>query len=476
MKNFLLSLGLFFNCITCSLAQSRYLGQAKIVTYPVPKQLYYSKHNDDYTVKVRQVGEKEWIDLYEYNVKVDMDTQSDASMVQFDFSGKIEVLVQKNNEEVRSVNIRPLSKHIIPKVEGRFVSFILDKPQNLSIEFNDDRLHNLHLFANSIETDIPDKNASNVMYFEAGMHEPTDSITKSFRIPSNTIVYLEGGAVLKGRLVCDSVENVKVLGHGMLLEPQQGISITYSKNVLIDGITVVDPHHYTVSGGQSTGITIKNLKSFSYQGWADGLDFMSCSNILIDDVFMRNSDDCLAFYTHRWDFYGDCRKVRVQNSTLWADIAHPINIGTHGNTVTGDEVLEDMLFSNLDILEQDEDDRDYQGCMAINVGDHNLARDITFEDIRVENIQEGQLFYLRVMYNQKYNTGPGKGVKNIVFRNITCNAKYVNPSLIEGYDENRTVDDISFENVVLNGRKITSLDDLNLNLNRKKYVGKLRIK
>ena len=187
---------------------------------------------------------------------------------------------------------------------------------------------------------MPDKNDPNVIYFEAGIHEPTDTAGKCFRIPSNTTVYLEGGAVLKGCLTCDSVENVKILGHGMLLEPQQGISVTYSRNVLIDGVTVVNPRHYTVSGGQSTGITIKNLKSFSYQGWSDGLDFMSCSDVMIDDVFLRNSDDCIALYTHRWNYYGDCRNVHVLNSTLWADIAHPINIGTHGNTETGDEVLD----------------------------------------------------------------------------------------------------------------------------------------
>ena len=60
--------------------------QAEIVIYPVPQGIYYARHNDDYTVKVRQVGEKDWVDLYEYNVKVDMDTKSDATMVQFDFS------------------------------------------------------------------------------------------------------------------------------------------------------------------------------------------------------------------------------------------------------------------------------------------------------------------------------------------------------------------------------------------------------
>ena len=448
--------------------------RAEIVIYPVPQGIYYARHNDAYTVLIRQVGDKDWIDLYEYNVKVDMDTKSDASMVQFDFSGKVEVLVRKNNGDIRTAVIRPLSKGIQPTIDGNYVLFTIDKPQKLSIEFNGDRLNNLHVFANPIIKDIPDKNAPNVMYFESGIHEPTDAATKSFRIPSNTTVYLEGGAVLKGRLSCDSVENVKILGHGMLLEPQQGISISFSKNVLVDGITIINPRHYSLAGGQSTGIIVKNLKSFSYQGWSDGLDFMSCSDILIDDVFLRNSDDCLAFYTHRWNYYGDCRKVRVRNSTLWADIAHPINIGTHGNTETGDEVLEDMVFQNIDILEHDEDDRDYQGCMAINVGDHNLARNITFEDIRVENVQEGQLFHLRVMYNQKYNTGPGRGVKDIIFRNISCTGKYMNPSLITGYDKDRKVENILFENIVLNGKRVTSLDELNVN--RVRYVGKILIK
>lgn len=69
--------------------------QAEIVIYPVPQGIYYARHNDDYTVKVRQVGEKDWVDLYEYNVKVDMDTKSDATMVQFDFSGKVEVLYKR---------------------------------------------------------------------------------------------------------------------------------------------------------------------------------------------------------------------------------------------------------------------------------------------------------------------------------------------------------------------------------------------
>ena len=129
--------------------------KAEIITYPVPQGIYYARHNDDYTVRVRQVGEKDWIDLYEYNVKVDLDTRSDVTMVQFDFSGKVEVLVQKNNGEVRSAVIRPLSKGIQPEIDGNFLLFTIDKPQKLSAQFNGDRLNNLHVFANPISSRAP---------------------------------------------------------------------------------------------------------------------------------------------------------------------------------------------------------------------------------------------------------------------------------------------------------------------------------
>ena len=55
-----------------------------------------------------------------------MDTKSDATMVQFDFSGKVEVLVQKNNGEIRSAVVRPLAKGIQPEIDGNFL-FIYDR-------------------------------------------------------------------------------------------------------------------------------------------------------------------------------------------------------------------------------------------------------------------------------------------------------------------------------------------------------------
>lgn len=66
----------------------------ELVTYEIPKEMFYSAHNDDFTVKVRIPG-GEWKDLYEYKVEVDMDNREIASMVSFDFSGKVEIQVRK---------------------------------------------------------------------------------------------------------------------------------------------------------------------------------------------------------------------------------------------------------------------------------------------------------------------------------------------------------------------------------------------
>lgn len=445
--NKILSLCLLAFCMTV---------QAQLATYPEGLKTGIP-HNDDYTVRVR-VPDGEWQDLFEYNVQVDMDKVQNASMVQFDMGSPVEVMVKKNNGTIREVDIRPLARNIQYVQHKNTITFMLDAPQYLSVEFNGDRLHNLHLFANPPETETYSKAEERVMYFGPGVHHPKDLPNNHIRIPDNTTVYLAPGAVVNAKLLVDKVENVRIIGRGILYHPIRGIEITDSKNVLIDGITVVNPDHYTVLGGGATGVTIKNLKSFSCKGWSDGIDMMCCRNVLIDNVFMRNSDDCIALYNHRWNWWGGTSNIVVSNSILWADVAHPINVGGHGDpdSPTG-EVIENLTFRNIDILEQDEDDAPYQGCMAVDCGDKNRVRHILFEDIRVESIQEGRLFHLNVRFNEKYDKQPGSGIEDIIFRNITYNGIGENPSLLKGLDGTRMVSNVTFDNVVINGTKMKDL-------------------
>ncbi len=445
--------------------------RGQLVTYPNALSANMP-HNDDYTVKVRETG-GEWKDLFEYKVQVDMDKVQDASMVQFDMGSPVEVMVKKNNGDINSVSIRPKSKNIAYKQVRNAILFTLDRPQYLSVEFNGDRLHNLHVFANPLESITYSAASDSVMYFGPGIHKPGDLPNNQFRVPSNTTVYLAPGAVVKGKLLVDKAENVRIIGRGILDHPIRGIEITDSRHVLIDGITVVNPDHYTIFGGGSSDITIRNLKSFSCKGWSDGIDLMSCSNVTADNIFMRNSDDCIALYTHRWQWWGNTANVNISNAVLWADIAHPINMGGHGDdkSTTG-ERLENITFRNIDILEHDEDDPLYQGCMTIYCGDKNLARNILFENIRVEDFQEGCLFHLQVDQNSKYNKAPGNGIDGITFRNVSYEGVGDNPSVIMGLDSSRMVKNITFDNVKVNGKKLNSLDGFETN----DYIENIRFK
>ena len=430
--------------------------QEQLKTYPVGLHTGMP-HNDDYTVRVRMLG-GEWQDVFEYKVQVDLDKPQDASMVQFDMGSPVEVMVKKNNGTVREVAIRPLNNNIACRQVQNAVFFTLDKPQNLSVEFNGDRLHNLHLFANPMEEEVYLEEAKGVMFFGPGIHRPKDLPNNQIRIPSNTTVYLAPGAVLKAKLLVDNAENVRIIGRGILDHPVRGIEITDAKNVLIDGITVVNPEHYTVFGGGSSEIVIRNLKTFSCKSWSDGIDMMCCRKVLVDNVFLRTGDDCIALYNHRWNRWGGSSDITVRNSVLWADVAHPINVGGHGDpdSLTG-EVIENLTFHNIDILEHDEDDPLYQGCMTVDCGDKNWVRNVLFEDIRVENIQEGRLFYVKVRFNPKYDKQPGNGIEGITFRNITYTGVGENASLVQGLDKNRGVRNVVFDSIMINGVKMKHL-------------------
>jgi hypothetical protein len=416
--------------------------------YPAPEGV---AQNGDFSVKVRIPG-GEWQELAEYLVKVDAvrgtgHTPEDSSVASFDFAGTVEVSVTSNRGDIQSARVRPLSYGIKPEVKGRTLTFSISQPRNLSVEINGDIFHNLQLFANPVETTRPDPNDPNVIYFGPGLHEVPRS---RLSVPSGKTVYIAGGAVVRGQILISGVENVRVMGRGIVDQSiRNGLRIANSKNVHVEG--VIGSQFFT---GGSRNVTIRNVKCISYVGNGDGMNVISSSDVLIDGVFNRNSDDCITVYATRLGFTGGAARVTVQNSTLWADVAHPILVGTHGNT-PNPETIEDLRFLNLDILDHKEMQIDYQGCMSLNAGDSNLIRNVRFEDIRVEDFRQGQLVNLRVFYNTKYCTSPGRGIENVLFRNITYNGTQSEQSVIAGYDDARKVKNVVFENLVINGTVIS---------------------
>ncbi|NEG96503.1 hypothetical protein GFD17_07030 [Bifidobacterium sp. SMB2] len=291
-------------------------------------------------------------------------------------------------------------------------------------------------------------------------------------LPSHTTLILEGGAVVEGALRVDCAEDVRVMGRGILhladfkrFAGTCAIAVANSRNVEIAGICCINPPHYTVMLGSSRDVVIRDLKSFSCEGWSDGIDMMSCSDVTIERCFLRTSDDCIAIYGSRWEYRGDTRNVAVRDCVLWSDVAHPTMIGTHGDYLHGGDIIENVAFENIDVLEHNEYQPGYLGVMAINVGDGNLARDIAYRGVRVESFRHGRVFDFRVRQNPDYNPIPGRGVEHVTVENVEiADGSGEEPSLIAGFDGARMVRNVRFVDVTRGGRPCRTLGELNVHV------------
>ena len=413
---------------------------------------------NDYAVSVRPRSSKDYTPIDTYMAKVNAPTAdghhkvSEISYALFDFTGDVFVKVVTKRRKFKTARIRPDYRGVIANVQNdSTVEFLLFQPENVSVEFDNDITSNLLLFTSKppLTADEAKKQARKAgrsfRYYAPGYYTQD-----TLRIASNTTVYLSPGSYFTGTFAIEDAENVSILGRGIARPSKgyEGCHVYRSKNVLIDGLTL-----NTCPIGQSDGVTLHDVRSISHPAWGDGLNVFASSNVTYDRVFCRNSDDCTTAYATRKGFAGNARNIRMKNSTLWADVAHPIFIGIHGNAERGD-TIENLTYENIDILCQSEPQIDYQGCLAINCGDNNLVRNVTFDNIRIENIAQGCLIQVKVGFNQKYCKAPGRGVEGVTFRNIRYYGERPNLSIISGYDSKRGVRDISFEGLKINGRPI----------------------
>ncbi len=445
----------------------------QVFTYPAPSGAPL-KH--DYDVFIQPRGHKDWTKIDTYMAKVNAPSPSakgtghsisEISYCLFDFTGDVFVRVISKKKKFRSARIRPDYRGTIANVlNDSTVQFLLFQPENVSVEFDGDICSNLLVFTSKptltkeeAETEAK-KQGRDFRYYAAGLYTE-----QTIQVPSNTTIYLEGGSYFTGTFAIEDCHDVNILGRG-IARPKNGFEgchIRRSTHVTIDGLVL-----NTCPIGESHDVVLHDVRSISHPGWGDGLNvFGGSSNILYDRVFCRNSDDCTTAYATRKGFNGSVRNIRMRNSTLWADVAHPIFIGLHGAAAGPNpelrDTVENLVYENIDILCQAEPQIDYQGCLAINCGDNNLVRNILFDNVRIEmptptasseSVHRGSLLQVKVGWNDKYCAAPGLGVENITFRNVRYYGGPLYLSVINGYNEERKVKNIHFEGLKINGRTI----------------------
>ncbi len=432
---------------------------ATVVTYPAPSEATLNK---TFSVEVKESGTELWQPVDVYAVKVDetiegKHNERTVSMAYFDFDGKVDIRVTSNELPVNEARVRPLSYSIPLEIDSNILSFSLDRPRNLSVEVNGNIFNNLQLFANPIDEHAPDakqlrklKKDKKYHYFGPGYHK-LDTLV----IGSGETMYIAGGALIDGEIRISDADGAKILGRGMIYPARKiGVLISQSRNIEVNGIFTTQ-----CAVGGSDGVTIENVKVMSYYGWGDGFNVFASDNVTYRHIFARTSDDCTTVYATRKGFKGGCKNILTEDAVLWADVAHPFMIGLHGSaTEIGPEapsdVITDIIYRNIDVVDMHEKQIDYQGVFAIVAGDNNIVKNIIFEDIRVENFRKGKLIDMRIAWNKKYCAAPGKSIENILFKDIFYNGDKSELSLIIGYDESHQIKGVTFDNLVINGEHI----------------------
>ncbi|PSN61191.1 pectin lyase-like protein [Corynespora cassiicola Philippines] len=423
--------------------------------------------SSDFVVQARIPGCDNWSSLPTYSVNASEQNFTrnqfnvhplTVSSLDYD-QGPLEVRAQYKAGAVHSASIRPISLEIPTTIEGDVISFKLDRHVDLMLEINDDKWQALHLLTNEIDHEAPTEDSENVWYFGPGLNNGSAYAKVdggNLTVPSHTTLYLDSGAFLNARVYFNNVTNSSIRGHGFLYNSPNGgaILIERSTNILVEGVTSFNASGFTLTTGEAKNVHINRYRAFTSAGNGDGLDFFCSQDILAENCFLRNSDDTLAIYGHRWDYYGETRNITFRDSVVLPDFAHPVNIGTHGNPESP-ETLSGIHISNIDVLDHNEGQMWYQGCIAINAGDANRVEEVLVEDVRVEKITRGQLVNLRVMQNGMWTTAPGSCIRNVTFRNLELDMErsgIVNPSQILGYNATRNIQNVTFENLKVGGQ------------------------
>ena len=415
------------------------LGETTLITYDAPKKGVISAPEFELEVN----GQK----VFVYNT-------NSAALAYFSFEGKVDIKV-KFLAPVYNFDIRPKSRNIVAESYRNEIHFSLDKPENLSIEINKNLKRPLFIFANPLEQNIPDRKDTNVIFFEGGKIHTPGIVT----VKSNQIVYIAGGAVVRGSFKTDKGSNMKIMGRGIIdnsmykEQEARPIEINESSDVLLEGFIIAEAKHWCCASFASRNITYRNIKIVSDNPVDDGIDIVGSQNVLVDGCFIRTRDDCVAVkagITYYTKFFSGANvdNIVVQNSVMWNGIwGNGLEIGFE----TRADTIKNITFKNCDLIHVEGP----EGTFTIHNGDRAVVKNVLYEDIRVED-SRGWLIDFKIL-KSRYSKDTVRGkIENVRFKNITVEGDHFPYSQLLGFDETSRIKGVTIENFVIHGTKVNS--------------------
>ena len=372
-----------------------------------------------------------------------------ASFAAFDMGGPVTIDI-KCSERVRQVRVLPTSFHIEPKAEGRVIALAVSAPRNLTVEVNGDWVHSLHLFASPMETDAPCLDDPNVIYFGPGIHEVHEGI----KVTSGKTLYIAGGAILRGigsgggPVVSLSGDHIALRGRGIIDGSQcpihtRNLLSVRGKDITIDGMILHDSSTWNVPMRQCDRVTVTNLKIFGCRANSDGIDICNSRDVTVDGCFIRTLDDLIVVKSDSGQ--GEVHHVLVKNCVLWNQVADAMSIGAELR-----ENVDDVRFTNCDVIH----DIGREWTLRVYHCDSATVSNIRFDNIRIE--QSRRLISVWVG-KQIWSRDAERGhVRDVTFQDIQAVSPMPPRVELKGFDASHGIDGVSFENVVINGQRLST--------------------
>lgn len=335
----------------------------------------------------------------------------------FELDGAVTVTVKPKAAVSGESLVRPLSANITPvsDPETNTVSFTVKSAGEYAVEINGDKYDAIHLFVSDYG-DLPSTEGyANVIVFDAGLHTSANDArikNDSVDIPSNTLVWLKDGAVVRAKFNSYQKNHVAIVGRGIIdgstfdRDANKGtvtvpIDFNYCTDVLLSDFFVLDPAGWCVNFYFIDGATIDGIKIITSRSNGDGISLQSCKNIVSDGCFVRTWDDSLVVKNYpRWDNrsqHGSTENIVFKNCTVWTDLAQSMEIGYE----TVGKVFKDVTFENITVLHAL-----HNAVISIHNANNADVRNIVYRDITVEDGEapaNSALIDVRVLYSSTWS-------------------------------------------------------------------------
>lgn len=365
---------------------------------------------------------------------------------QFVVKGETEIVVECN-EPIVKYDVRPFSKKISGKITGNKLMFKVSKPEMLLISINKQKP--LCLFQTPPETDIPDPKDPNVLYFAKGVHEPGLISPKS-----GQTIYLEQGALVKGRIYAEGVEHVTIKGRGIIDardytdKPKKicGLEFKKSTDIKVEGIGLRTGEWWQSLYILCRDVEIKDMNLMSFGLNNDGIDIDGTNNFRVSNCFIGCGDD--GFGWHAVDAKAN-GQPNTQNCIAESCVIYNTHAGNGLRVGASMETLlfKDITFKNIDVLEH----ANYG--IRSDHSDWATCQNITFENFFIEKPEKAiNVKIEKTRYSNDTGFRDERGnINGLNFINVQTAGGQI---VLNGFDKSHAIRKVLFKNCLVNGQPL----------------------